>query len=189
MSERLWLAFAGLPKCGETCVSRDVFYKDFFTAGRSKVLEDQASQQRVSLQEPKDIEEFEYRLREHHGPAALAELAIGGYMNRERMVLQGGLRNRAEAYAFKKEKGKVVALWCPFDVRYERALLLAMANDSYIEPEDFHRDELHLYDNPDPLGCQIIAVMQEADYHIYTDRPRSNVLGQVLGLIQYLEAA
>lgn len=189
MSERLWIAFAGLPKCGETTASRHVFYKDFFTVNRSTILEDQANKVGYELHEPKSYEEFEHLLREQHGVSAIADIAIAEYMLRDRIVFQGGIYNCSDADTFKKAGGTIVVIWCPFVVRFTRAQQEALETEDKLTAKLFQEREANRYDSPDKFGCQIIRVMQEADYHIYGDRTRSEVLHQVLSVVESLEAA
>lgn len=75
-------------------------------------------------------------------------------------------------------KSKIVALHCPPEKRFERALSLKSPLDSMIYEEFLEDDEQDAY-NSDPERQNTLAVIAMADAHIDSSQPRELVFKEV----------
>ncbi|MDB5163631.1 MAG: hypothetical protein JWS12_248 [Candidatus Saccharibacteria bacterium] len=189
MNEKVLIVFAANPKGGESTASRDAFYSDCYALNPSDMLRDDAAKTNKQLTTPADYRSYERELRHRNGTDALAQLVLQS-VERSPTLLQGGIHNYADYLRYKAAspliKTCVVAIWCPAEVRYKRTVEKDMPGVVPMSQAEFLEAEYPDYDSPNPCGYHDLRIMQQADFGVYSNCPRSNMLGQIKGIINFV---
>ncbi len=83
---------------------------------------------------------------------------------------------------------KVLAFWCPLEIRYGRSLVRGEVRDKN-SLQAFAEDEAREYCSSTPPYTSVMTVMQMADYHIDASQPIDRMLASVDACVEPLLAA
>jgi dephospho-CoA kinase len=153
---------------------------DFTTILVSDIIRKFAREHDIVLGRRPDYLLAHNKMKEAWGTGIVADTILGNPAER---IVVDGIRVPNDSMRLREAVGsKVLALHCPVEVRYQRALALSTA----IDPpsfEAFVEDDLTDAYNPDMELQNTDYMMQHADYHLDTDRPFADVLRDVDGIV------
>ncbi len=183
MSARTILQVTGQPGAGKTEVCKYLVEEyGFATVLVSDLIRAYAKPRGISLSKRLDYKLAHTQLLAELGQFAISDAIIETPSD---LVCVDGIRVPAHAERLRSYGSKIVALHCPPQIRFERAIQRKSALDktSY---EDFLSDEELELRNADPYVQGTLTVMEMADYHIDSSRPLTQVQQSVDAIVAQL---
>ena len=161
--ERLIVSLAGNPASGKTDVAKHLEDAYGFTTVRpSGLIRAYAENRGIPLRERRDYSQTFNDMIAEEGSDKIVEQMLD---STDGNLCVDGERLPQHIMRLRKHGAVVIALWCPIQTRYERAMERADERDK-VTFEEFKADEASEYQSTEPPGISTLTVMQMADYHL-----------------------
>lgn len=154
----------------------------------SKLIEDYATTTGMVLGNRDDYLTAHRRMKQELGNDVIARRILGASAVH---LCVDGMRVPNDAERLRVAPGvisRIVALHCPPEIRFERALQEQSGRDR-LTPEAFAADDLTHAFSPDPEAQNTSAVMEMADYHLDATGPKAAVFHSIDEIVKPLLAA
>lgn len=176
MSKEVILSLSGNPCSGKSTAARHLAKKYGFSICRpSDLIRAYAANHQMPLNERQDYIRAHLLMIDDYGDDYVVETiaATPG----DRLCIDGE-RIPAHIEGLRSLGAKVMAFWCPLELRHERSLRRGALRDKPSRLA-FAQDEAREYCSPEPPYTSVLTVMQMADYHIDASLPWDKVIASV----------
>lgn len=175
MSERTILQIAGEAGAGKTDICAHLAKEyDFTVVLVSDLIRSFARSRNLVLGPRSDYLEVHKRMKVEQGADIVARTILD---EPARRLCVDGIRVISDVERLRRAPStlsKVIALHCPAEIRFERALQRKSTLDRPTLEEFLEDDRQDSY-NPDPERQNTLAVMDAADYHVDASQPQKLV--------------
>lgn len=181
---RLFISLAGNPSAGKSELAQHLQCTYGFAAIRpSNLIKRFADQNGNLLRERKDYIANHLQMIETYGPDYVVDIIVGVPSD---LVCIDGERIVRHIEELRRKVGvKVLALWCPQEIRYARSLSRGADRDK-TSLRAFAQDEAQEYQSPEPPYASVMTVMQMADYHLDASKPQTELHASADKIVEQL---
>lgn len=179
MNEQTILQITGEAGAGKSDVCAHLAKKyDFTVVLVSDLIRSFAREKNLVLGARNDYLEAHKQMKYEQGMDIIAKSILETPANK---ICVDGIRVMSDVDRLRKAQGvvsKVIALHCPSEVRFERAIQRNSVLDGLTFEEFLENDRRDAY-NPDPERQNTLAVMSAADHHIDASLPQKSVFRSI----------
>ncbi len=165
MTKKILLLVAGQPLAGKDVVGeilRDDHGFTFISTG--DVIRRYVEENKLGSKDRSNLNHVSTESRRKFGPAWPVPGVLDEHGHKERLVLAGP-RLPAEAEPVVALGGKIIAVDCPIEIRFERAKIRKRVGDG-VSFEDFRAIELKETSSADPCAHNLEALLRMAHFII-----------------------
>ena len=178
------IAFVGHPRSGKSTLVRSLAAGYGFTVySGSQILRDAwlaiPEEERPPLITRNDYDLFHRQWRGKHGLDAMASFILSASVQNNNRFCFENVRNKYDAVTIKAAGGLIIAIECPLETRFARAMKEADAKDCQTL-SDFLSAEMSEYDSNDDYGSHIMKVINMADISLDGNQSPEAVLTDLM---------
>ncbi|HET9174315.1 MAG TPA: hypothetical protein VFN56_03475 [Candidatus Saccharimonadales bacterium] len=177
MRKEAILSLSGNPNSGKSSIATHLAAKYGFTIFRpSGLIKEYAAARALPLIERRDYINAHIQMIDEYGERYVIDTITA--MPGTRLCVDGE-RIPAHIEGLRELGAKVMAFWCPQELRFERSLLRGELRDKPSR-HAFAQDEAREYCSNERPYTSVMTIMQIADYHIDASQPPSIVIQTVV---------
>jgi dephospho-CoA kinase len=171
MSRKTIVEFVGQPGSGKSELCRHLEARGFATILYSDLIREYALPRDIELKSRRDYSNVRGQMLRELGHSAFIDPVINAP---SQLVNVDGVRTLNLMEHLQRHGAVPIALHCPLETRYERAVLRGRELDKP-SLEAFAQDEAEEYYGETRDDAATVSCMEAADYHIDSSRPLAEV--------------